>query len=106
MPTENVTELNLTPQSACPIIKVIAAESDKVFFTIHAEERMEQRGITRTQVLRCLKSGKINEGPARNTKGDWEFRMDIFSAGEVINVVAALAHNRQGNRIVIITTYK
>lgn len=105
MAKRNVTELNLTPESARPIISGIAKRSDRVFFTNHAEERMTERGITRSQVFRCLKSGAITEGPSRDAHSNWEFRVDSFAAGTDIAVVAALEYDQQGNRIIVITTF-
>jgi len=102
---ENVTELNLTPHSARPIIKVIAEISGRVFFKPHAIRRMKERDITRPQILRCLKSGRVTEGPSRNMAGNWEVRMEGFSSGEEIAVVIELEHDTEGNRILVITTY-
>jgi len=102
---ENVTELNLTPHSARPIIKTIAEISSRVFFTPHSIRRMEERGITRLQILRCLKSGRVTEGSSRNMTGNWEMRMEGVPLGEEIATVIELAHDAEGNRILVITTF-
>ena len=101
-----VIPLNLNPASAQRIVRDLAKESARVRLTRHARERMAQRDITLTQLLTCLRSGRIAEGPARNVRGDWEFRMEGIAAGDRINVVAALTTDRNGNRIIVITVYQ
>lgn len=107
MPREvNVIQMELTPPLALRIIKEIAQDSAKVSFTDHAMKRMRARHITTSQVLRCLKHGSIAEGPARGTTGNWEFRMEVFSAGEPIAVAGALDNDGKGNYVIVITTYR
>ncbi|MDT8383098.1 MAG: DUF4258 domain-containing protein [Gammaproteobacteria bacterium] len=105
LPARNITELNLTPESARRVISDIAKTSGRVFFTDHAEERMQERQITRAQVLRCLRSGRIIEGPAKGQNDDWTFLMEVISAGDIIKTAAALGFDSDGNRIVVITVY-
>jgi hypothetical protein len=102
----NVVTLNLTPPRALQILRKIAQDSSRVFFTVHAEKQMGKRRITRIQVLRCLLHGHLVEGPARGIKGNWELSVEVFSAGEPITVVAALDHDERGNLIIVISTYK
>lgn len=106
MTPENVAQLDLNPVTAIPLIREVAGTSEKVFVLPHAEERMTERGISRTQVLRCLKNGHITEGPAQDMKGCWKFRIEVLSAGDPITVIASLCLDENGNRIVVITAYK
>lgn len=101
-----VLPLNLSPISALRIVRAIAADSSKVKLTRHARERMAQRDITLPQLLRCLRTGRIAEGPARNARGDWAFRVEGIAAGDRINVAAALSTDGNGNRIIVITVYR
>jgi hypothetical protein len=101
----NVIDFNLTPVRARKLIKGIAEDSSRVIFTLHAEKRMCQRKITRTQVLRCLTHGRIVEGPAPSIKGNQELKMEVMSAGEIVTVVAALERDNSGNYAVIITVF-
>lgn len=80
-------------------------DSSRVIFTAHAEKRMRQRKITRTQVLRCLTHGHVIEGPAPSIKGNWEMKMEVMSAGEIVVVVAALEKDDSGNFAVIVTVF-
>lgn len=105
MAEENVLKMDLSPVSARRVLTELAADSSRVFFTAHAEERMRERIITRTQVLRCLRHGSITEGPARDPHGKWVVRMEVLSAGDVLRVVAALDNDGDGNLVLVITTY-
>jgi hypothetical protein len=86
----NVFHLRLSVAKAREILREVAKDSARVFFTPHAEKRMVKRKITRTQVIRCLASGQIKEGPARGIKGNWEVAVEAMSAGDVLHVAAAL----------------
>lgn len=105
MPTENVVTMDLSRPRAVRLLKEIAVDSARVFITTHAEKRMKERKITRAQVERCLLNGNITEGPARGTQGNWEMRVEVYSAGEPVTVVAALDYDDDGNYIVVITVF-
>ena len=94
-----------TPVSLLRTVREVAKESGRIKLTRHARERMAQRGISFSQVLHCLRTGRIDEGPAKNVHGDWAFRMVGTAAGEAIQVAAALATDGRGNRIIVITAY-
>ena len=99
----NVLLLDLSPEKALEIIRELAKETDRIAYTKHAEDRMEARSITATQVLRCLRKGSITEGPAREPRGNWRIRMEVFSAGEPVKVVGVLDRDDQGNYFLVIT---
>ena len=62
-------------------------DSSRVFLTAHARARMRQRRISIIQVLRCLRHGKISEGPAPDVmKGGWKCTVEHYTAGEQIGV--------------------
>lgn len=103
---KNVVELDLSPDHAKRILNQVAAQSERVFFTEHAEHRMRERRITRTQVIRCLLHGKITEGLCRDIKGNWKFTIETLSAGDPLLVAAALDKDGKGNYVVVITTYR
>lgn len=105
MAVENVIQMNLTRPLAMKLLREIASDSSRVAITTHAESRMKRRRITRTQIERCLQKGHITEGPARGTKGNWEMRVEVFSAGEPVAVVAALDYDNKGNYIIVITVF-
>ena len=102
----NVLHFDLSPVNAKRILKEIAKESSRVFFTDHAEKRMKERKIIRTQVLRCLQYGEFSEEPYLDIKGNWKFTIGTFSAGEHLTVVAAFERNERGDHVIVITAYK
>lgn len=103
----NVVHRDLDEATARTVVAEIAKDSANVFFTHHAEARMTQRGITRTQVLRCLTHGRITEGPYRDSNGSWKLTMNAASADDVITVVAALDwRESRGNYAIIVTTWR
>lgn len=107
MTGKKVVKMRLTPQSARKVFNELARDSANVFFTTHAEKRMRQRKITRTEVLRCLRAGHITEGPSLSIKGNWEVRMQVASAGAPISTVAALEYDETtGNYLVVITVFR
>ena len=104
--SENVLTMELNPATAGRLLAEIAHDSSRVLITHHAEERMTARHITRTQVGRCLKHGKFTEGPYRSAKGNWQFTIEVVSAGELLTVAGALDwQEKLGNYVVVITAY-
>ncbi len=97
--------MDLTAKTATQMVRTLAVDSSQVFFTKHAEDRMKARKVTRMQVLRCLTKGLIVEGPAKSVKGNWEFRLECVSAGDALNVAAALDSDDNGTFVVVITAY-
>lgn len=100
-----IRQLELTSTRALQIIREAAKNSANVFLTAHAQMRMSQRKITMTQVLRCLRQGKISEGPARDhIKGGWKCSIEHYTAGESLGVSVAIA-TIQATGITVITVY-
>ena len=107
MSSGNVLEINLTKLAAEKLLRELAMDSSKVVFSIHARGRGTQRKISNLQILECLRKGRIIEGPAKAVKGNWEIKLTYLSAGEPINVVAALDWQpKLGNYVIVITTFK
>ena len=86
----NVVALALSVDAARRIVHKLAAESGRVYVTPHAANRLRERGITRPQVIECLRKGRITEGPALGTRGHWEMKFERQWCGEIVKVVAAL----------------
>lgn len=78
-----VVPIGLSPVRARDLLRESAKDSARVFFTQHAEVRMRERGITRTQVLRCLAHGRVVEGPSRDVKGNWIMKLEVVSAANL-----------------------
>lgn len=102
---QNVVSLELKVDSALRIIRGIIQDTSRVKFTFHARQRMEERGFSDRQIIKCLEHGRIIEGPSRSANGNWECRVEGIAAGDVITVACALDYDKRGNHILIITAY-
>jgi hypothetical protein len=85
-------------------IRRLACNSSNVRMTQHALEKLEERGLTMTQVYRCLQSGIFVEGPTLSSEVQvgWKFRMQVLSAGEYVRVVGKLTE--QGEDYILVIT--
>lgn len=54
------------------LIRVRVQDSKNVVVTEHAEERLEERGMTTLDLFLILETGYVFKQPVVNTKGDWE----------------------------------
>jgi len=98
--------LALTTPSALRIIQEAAQESGRIFFTSHAIKRMRQRRITRTQVIECLRKGRISESSHRDIKGDWKCNMTWLHAGDNVTATVVIKRDeRTGNCLLVITVF-
>ena len=92
----------LTKHQAHDLLRRI--EDSRVFITNHAKDRMAERGVTRVQVLRCLKRGTITEGPYQDlAHGSWKLNVEAYTAGDLLTVVAAVNADENGERIIVVT---
>jgi len=104
--SKNIIHLDLTAPRALAIIKELSVNSENVFLVDHAKKSMKKRHITRAQIDQCLLKGKITEGPYRDVgSGNWRVRMEHYSYGQCVRVIAELFTNDQGEKIIIITTF-
>ncbi len=72
-------------------IRTLAKNSDSVYLSEHAQDRMAARGVTDVQVMDCLRNGVMQRPPVRDKKtGDLKCRMDHFGTNRNISVVVAL----------------
>ncbi len=90
MSEKRVVKLPLQQAQAAKILKETAKDTSKLIFTNHAEERMNEREITRVDVIRVLCKGSIVEGPSLSAKGSWEMRVEGMSAGSSLTVAVAI----------------
>jgi hypothetical protein len=61
-----------TPIWARQIIQKIAQDTSRIDWSVHAQQRMEEREITDADVLAILRQGDIAATPERNERGEWE----------------------------------
>jgi hypothetical protein len=92
----------LNDADAIRLIRILAADSDKIVVIKHAKKRGMQRRITRPQIERCVQKGTITEGPFVNPHGNWQVNLSRFTAGEQITCVVAIDWP---SRLLVITTF-
>lgn len=101
----NLNPKRLSKRKATRIFRDAAQDSSRVYVTVHAESRMEDRDITLTQILKVLRTGTIYDGPEDNPLYDnWECGVKGFSAGE--NIRLRVGIERDEKDITIITVFK
>lgn len=84
-------------------IREIAQDSSKLFFSKHARERMDERGINTLDAVRVLRAGFIEDASicAGKCKGEWNCKMTLNVRGSrEAGVVSAVVND---NHIRIIT---
>lgn len=92
-----VRNLALRPDEVLDRIKHLAKDSKNVGFSDHAEERMDERGITDLDVFRVLRSGDIS-GPivAGKFEGEWKCKIVAPVKGRrEVGVVTLLIRNKK-----------
>ena len=104
---KKIIQPELTPHAALKTIKDLAKNTDNVFLIPHAKQSMKKRQITLSQIIECLLKGTITEGPYHEIGADnWRVRMEYFSSGQCIKVIAELITNDNNEKIIVITTFK
>lgn len=97
--------IDLSSHLALRIIRKAAADSANVFLTNHASVQMRKRNITMTQVLGCLRKGRISEGPAKDVmKGGWKCTVEHYTAGEQIGASVGI-ESLQSTSVTVITVF-
>lgn len=102
-PSARVVPLRPDRASVHATIRRIATEDRRVYLSEHAKERMEQRAITRIDLIRVLTRGHI-EGDIipGNRAGEWKCKVVANVKGSrEIGVVTLLINN---DRLLIKTT--
>lgn len=85
------------PEKLLERIQQLAIESKNVAFSDHAEERMDERGITDLDALRVLRSGYISGDiePGKNA-AEWKCKVVAPMKGRrEVGVVTLLIRNRR-----------
>ena len=67
-----------------------AASTKRTIIPERLAEEQWPNAVLHRQVVRCLESGEITEGPTTNEYGHFEYRMMRLSAGQEIHLTAVL----------------
>lgn len=85
------------PKELLARIQELAKDSKNVAFSDHAEERMDERGITDLDALRVLRSGEIS-GPieAGKYQGEWKCKIvGAIKGRREVGVATLIIRNRR-----------
>ena len=81
-------------------VRELAQDTFNIYWTSHAQERMEQRDIVDAQALRVLREGEA-QGELELDGGDWKTTLSKHCAGRLVHVVVALRESQ----LVVVTAY-
>jgi hypothetical protein len=98
-----VLKFQMNEVSLARKIAGIAADSSRVVTSAHAKGRMKRRKILLTQVLYCLRKGKVVEPAHQDIYGCWKCTLEALVSGDRIKVAAAVCQDETGEYVVIIT---
>lgn len=98
--------LHLTAVRARKLLKEAGEGKGRLAISVHANTRMKQRKIGRTQVLETLKHGSFVEPLHRDAKGDWRCSVGWFHAGSRIVVAVAFKLDDEGDLVVVATVFR
>lgn len=98
----NVLPFGLTRAQAETLIRDLAS-ANKFVIEPYFRQRLKERGITMSQVLRALKEGHMDQGPKRDEHGDWRCRVRKRVAGRRVRVVVGISGGL--GVLYLITTY-
>jgi hypothetical protein len=103
--TDEPTPFRLNDRHLRRLISETARDSERVYLTPHATQRMRQRRIDSDQVLDCLRNGVMSESAHTNLQGNWQCTLTRLNAGDEISVAAALERAENGDWIIVITVF-
>jgi Domain of unknown function (DUF4258) len=84
-------KFKLSAADAQERVRWISWHSENVIFTDHAQERMEERGISMPEVLEVLRCGYVDDPPIREIHGDWKCKVTMkYQTGRTIGVVTVI----------------
>ncbi len=86
-------------------LRRLAADSKNILITRHALERMQERGISRTEVNRCLREGSQQGEAMATARGDWQVELLHTVAGRRLVVQAVLAVE-ESSLVIVVTTWR
>ena len=89
-----MARINLTAAAAEKVIRQSAQDADNIILGRHAMERMSERGIFTTDVLRILRTGWVDDEPELTDSGEWKCKMTLdTNRGRTAGVVTTIMQN-------------
>ena len=81
-------------------VRDLAKNTSNIFWTSHAQERMDQRDIVDAQALRVLREGTL-EGDLELDGSEWKMTLSRQCSGRLVHVVVALGQSQ----LIVVTAY-
>jgi hypothetical protein len=98
---DNVVPLKLDTRRAEALIRALAMNSINVEVTDHAEQRMEERGLTDHDLFDILTVGSVLDPPARTPRGEWKCKIvKRLRGGRDAGAITVIA---KGTRLIVLT---
>lgn len=83
---------DLAPRQLQALIREESTVTSNVIFTLHVEQQMRKRNITKSAVLETLRRGVIRRTPEPNMMhGQVECLMEHYCSGHHIGVIVAIS---------------
>jgi hypothetical protein len=103
---KNIKTIKPSDQQAKQWLKDAAQGKRRLLFSPHAELRMRQRKIGRTQVLETLGRGTISEQLHTDIHGDWCCNVSWRYAGLHVTVGVVFKLHENGEWVIIATVFE
>lgn len=89
-----MARLRLTAAGAEELIRQSAQDADNVIFGNHGMERMSEREMFTTDVLRILRTGWVDDEPEITDSGEWKCKITLdIKRGRTAGVVTIIMHS-------------
>ncbi len=99
--------LPITRKALEGIIHARAADSKNVDFTEHCLQRLEERGVTLREALRCVSRGSIVGSIEYDAKHKtWKFRIQEAPPRDIVCLVAAVSLDPASRDVIAITVWE
>ncbi len=86
----------ITAAKAQHHIRDLAQVTENIKFTLHAMERMDERGIDDVDVMRTLRAGFVDEPPQDLGNGEWQAKVTrAMKGGRSVGVVCISLRQRR-----------
>lgn len=100
-------QLQLSKEELEAVVHARAIESSNIDFTLHCLERLQQRGVTTIEAVRCLRRGRIIGGVEHNsTHNTWKFRIQEQAPRDIVCLVAAVSLDSASREVIAITVWE
>jgi len=98
----SIERLRITASKLLPYVREAARSSSNVVFIPPLEKRSMAGMITFHQAFRCLQEGRLVGQPVQNPRGDWELRLEYFSAGVLFRLrVVAVCDGARVRQLIV-----